>query len=144
MNRIPFEPKHLDEIELQPHEKEMFNAQGFLQVATGTAATTYSFIHKGALIAIGGYYEKWKGVVELYIVPSVHFTKYPIAVLKETQNMYDEVTADISIHRIESACLDDPTRSRFMEYWGFKLEGTMRQYSSDKHDYCMWGWIRNG
>src|ERR1019366_10682772 len=90
-----FVPGHLEVIELQEHEKEMLEPTNFCAVACGNAATTKTFFYEGKILGIGGYAKLWPGVLEVYIVPSVYFFKYPKEAVLNTHDMFKEATDDI-------------------------------------------------
>jgi hypothetical protein len=83
----------------------------------------------------------WEGVIDIFIIPSMYFLLYPKWVLKWAKIEFAKVKT-LPLHRIQSASLDDPVRSRFMRHFGFQSEGVLRRYTSRQQDYRMWSMTR--
>ena len=139
---LPFKRSHLDEMILQDCDKEALNLDVFAAVATSPGAIANTYVHKGHILGVHGYYQMWPGVVEIFIVPSIYFFKYPKHILKWSTLEFDKVKNNNSIHRIQTTCLDQHDRRRFLEYFGFKCEGTLKQYTKNREDYKMYAWVR--
>lgn len=140
---IPFEHLHLQSIELQAHEKEMLNIEKFLSVAADPLSGTWTCVYKNHVLGIGGYYTLWPHVVEGYIIPSIYLPIYPRASYLATIKWIQAAKDNLDFHRIQTASLDDPRRSNFMEHLGFKREGVLKNYTSKKDSYIMWAYTRD-
>ena len=138
VERLPFEKIHLTQIELQPHEKEFLNLDGFTAMASQPTSRAYTYMYKEHILGFGGYYMVWPGVIEIFIVPSMYFFKYPKTCVATCKRDFELIKRNKWIHRIQTYSWDDYTRNGFMLHMGFECEGVLRRYTSSKQDYKMW------
>jgi hypothetical protein len=141
-NIIPFESWHIAQLKLQPHEAEMLDINRFLGIVNNPGNDCRSYFHDGKLLGIFGYQEFWAGCIDFYLMPSIYIFEYPIVAYKAAKKGLALLKLNPNIHRIQASCLDCPTRIKFMEYMGFTLEGTLRNYTKKQESYKMWAWVR--
>lgn len=82
----------------------------------------------------------WPGVASLGAILTRDINLYPVAVARTTNRIIEAVMSDLHLHRVEFAVKKDyPVGHRWAKALGFQAEGVLRQYSSDKTDYVMYG-----
>ena len=146
IKRIPFEPKHIDLIEAREHE-----ATGLLAFGNVTERLTAlahaskdcgTFIADGKIICCAGYLELRPGVIEVWVIPSVHIPKYILEYLRIFKGYMDHLSNDLNYHRIQTSCLDDKLHHRWMKWLGMESEGVMRQYTAKRENFCMFSRVQ--
>jgi len=139
---IPFEPWHLQQLKLQPHEKEMLDNARFLSVVRAPGNDCRACFYDGKLLGIGGYLTLWAGVVEIFVVPSIYIFEYPVVAFKVIKQGCSILKSMPNIHRLQSGVWDNPRRVKFLEKLGFVVEGRLRSYTSKREDYLMMAWVK--
>lgn len=139
---LPFRREHLDRMVLQEHEKKVLDFDKFFIVSAGPDAVTYTYVYKHRILGVGGYYQMWPGVIEVFVVPTLDFFKYPKQVYRLCKLYFDYIVNKTKARRIQTASLDCDIRNRFMLKFGFACEGTMKNYTSDGQDYKMWAIVK--
>lgn len=142
MNSVTTEPlrmEHVASIELRQHERELTDGLNFGFIIQNASALTLKAGE--TVIAIIGFYPIWKGVAEVFIVPSIHVCKYKKSFYKIV-SQWLKTLFDSDLHRVQATAVRDELSYNFMAKLGFRYEGTMHAYTSNKDDYCMWARVK--
>lgn len=138
---IPGKFEHFEFLELREQEQKTFNYDetSLAKIkAMVDCSISGTFIHDGVMLAIMGYYELWPGVVEVWVFPSKHIPKYKFTYLKCVKQYIHSLFDGLPIHRMQTSAINDKLHEAWMDFLGFKKEGTMERYSADKIDYAIW------
>lgn len=146
MKFIPAKEDHLDLLELRKDEHASFacddlakdHIKGLIGYSScGTA------VYKGKIIAIFGFFQIWPGVLEVWILPSIYVQEHPIPFLRAAKQYIKGLIRDYNPHRVQSCSIDNMLHEGWMRFTGFEKEGTLRQYTANKVDYCQWAIVRD-
>lgn len=138
IERVPFSPGHLDIIQMRAHEFEVLTLDGICGLAKSGECHTY--IYRGRILCIAGKVDRWQGVAEVYIIPSVYVPIYAVAFQKAVKaqlNLWSE-----KYHRLQTASIDDDRTERWMKSLGFKSEGVLEQYAPNRINYRQWSRVK--
>lgn len=139
---IPFNIHHLQVMDIRDAEmKSLFaldNALELVKEFTDGRAEAGTFLYDGRVLCCAGFKEIWTGVLEGWVIPSVWVKTAPISFAKYIKRYVESIAKTFKVHRFQSPAIDDELHERFMTFLGFSKEGTMRQYTHDKKDYCMY------
>jgi len=98
---------------------------------------------EGAPIMVIGAVPLSINVSEVFILPGKGWTHYTIEVCRILKGHLKNLT--IFNHRIQALCRgDDEKYAKFLEMFGFELEGTLRRYNAAGDDYHMYAIISEG
>lgn len=97
----------------------------------------------GTILGVIGGVLIWEGVASLGSILTRDIVHYPVAMVRTTNRVIAAVMQDLNLHRVEMAVKKDyPVGQRWAKALGFEAEGILRQYSSDKTDYIMYGRLK--
>lgn len=95
----------------------------------------------GEIVAIMGIALLWPGVGEVTLIPSDKFYQNKFTATKITKKFIRLALETFRLHRIQATALKDlPGHSRFLEFLGFQLEGTLRGYGLKGEDFNMYSY----
>lgn len=140
LERIPFKPEHAYQIELR--EREALLLDRLWLANAGAYAKIITYMWNGKILAIGGYYEKWKGVAKVFAVPGKCIEECPKSYVKAAKEAIEVIYNDFVYHRLETESLADAQTDKWMTILGFHAEGTLEKFSSNKLDFRMWARIK--
>jgi len=132
-------------MELREEEHELmeniWDRMPYLKILAddGYAAT---WITDGRILMSAGVSVVWNGVAEVWVIPSKYVEKYPIAFNRAIREYLSSVMDTFNLHRLQTSSVADEKHARWMRWLGFKQEGIMRQYTTNKTDYYNWGRVR--
>ena len=139
---MTFKPDHLYQIE--PRDEEAFGVcaepgyrEKMIDVALGSVEAA-TFIIGGEILCIAGYTQLWNGVIEVWVMPSVHVRKYMKTFAQTFKGWVDKLIEEDKYHRIQTFGLDDERHNRWFCWLGFEKEGVMRKFSRDQEDFAMY------
>ena len=145
LRRIDFEIKHIDLMEMREDEAigimQMDNIYEKISSAAQVSKECSTFTADGKIICCAGYYELWDGVVEVWIIPSVHVSDYVRSFARVFRDAVDSLINEKGYHRVQTSCANDALHHRWMKWLKMEPEGIMRNYTSYKEDYCMFSRI---
>ena len=104
----------------------------------------YSFtgFYKGQVIMIYGICPLWKGVAELYMVPTVHLTKHKFTFHKAALRFFEYTASRMRLHRYQCyVCCRNVPAVNWIEACYFHYEGRLLQFGPNCEDYRMYGRI---
>ena len=131
-----FDIKDAFNINLREQEARSLNRHWLVQMSK--LGGTMTILADGIIIAILGYFEKWPGVIQVYVVPSIYVRQHPKHFLKTVKLYLDRLANDFGYHRMQTESLSDDSTDKWMHILGFTCEGLLSQFSSTKEDYKMW------
>lgn len=129
--------KDLVLMEILPEERQLMDI-GMMEAIIDNSTCHTVFAPDGKIIAIMGFHELWAGVIEVFVIPSVHLPKYGKTIVRLAKTHLSNLFKVLDIHRIQSASRATPQIDKWMQVLGFTCEGTMVGYSPGGTDYRMW------
>jgi len=145
---VTFHPKHLEVMDVREVEKfgsfkleDLYERVDKINKESVQSAT---FIYEGRILFCAGFSMMWPGVAEGWMIPSVYVKEYPVLCCKILKMYVDRIMVDFKCHRFQTTSPDDPFHERWMGFLGLKKEGTMRQYTHDKKNYCVYARYSDG
>ena len=133
---IPFAAGHFDLIKVMDRDMQQIGVEKLLWIAQAGDCSTI-FI-EGRVVAIIGQFEHWPGVFEIFMIPSIYVPLYIKSFLPLIRYYLQALFDNLGAHRIQSTAWDTPELERWMQFIGFEKEGTLKMYTQDKQNYCMW------
>lgn len=96
------------------------------------------------LVFVGGVVPKWDGVGDGWLLVDKAFPILVQPYLKEFFAGFNYYMSLLKYNRIQTGVLEGFDQGiRFIEGLGFKREGLMKQYGSDKKDYWRYAYLKN-
>lgn len=141
MNVIPFEPAHIERIELQPSQQYVISHicveyLKYLQLQ-GPAATAE---HDGKILACAGVSFQGFGMGVLWAFVSKDAGKHFVRLDRATRRLLELA----KLKRIEAAAeASFAPGCRWLELLGFEREGLMRAYGPNGEDHMRYALIRS-
>lgn len=97
----------------------------------------------GDIIAIGGIAIPWQGVGAGWVLTSELLLKHKIWTHRKIRDIIMLAEDAYNLHRIETVILKDHKVSmKWAERLGFKKEGLLRKYNSNKQDHWIYARVR--
>ena len=97
---------------------------------------SWTGIQDGKIVGCGGFTPLWKGVAEIWMYLEPEAFKRKRLALKLMKHILNDIIERKEYHRIQAVVLKDYKEGiRFAEFFGFKNEGLMKQYSTNKEDF---------
>lgn len=127
----------IEDIELRDHEAQLVNFGKLCEaVKFGHFNTLLS--EDKRIVAIVGYIEPMKGVLDVMVIPSIHVPEFALSFIRYVKTALNVIAHMVPAHRMQTFSKADPQTDKWMKILGFECEGTMRQFTSDKQDYRIW------
>jgi len=138
---IPFEMIHLKAIDLREYEANLgflknLDEDYFKQMELQNNAHT--ILLDGVILACWGYNFMWKGVCELWTIPSKYIEENGQVYAKVTKQQFRKFEKIYNFHRIQMTTLADKAHIRWMKFLEFKREGILHKYSEHGDNFIMW------
>lgn len=133
-----FRADHFDLMDMRPEElagstKEVAKKR-MVEIAM-QSAQVFTYTYDGRVIAIMGFIFLWDGVIQGWVVPSVHVYTAPFGFAKTVKRYIEVLAETFKCHRFQTGTYDDEFHRRWMEWLGFEYEGTSKKFTPDKKDY---------
>lgn len=134
---IPFKKEHLEVMDVREHEMAVL---GFSDHISNLEKSSIAItgITDGRVICCGGVMPFGTGNAEVWLIPSIWVSKYPIIFQKTLKKWLLNVRNDLALTRMQTACINDDMHNNWMQNLGFEREGLMRNYFNGV-DYAMFG-----
>ena len=143
---MPFRKEDLHKINLRPFDEQVIMGVPkvfdliALQAQKGIAYTGVN--DEGKIIAIGGVVVLWDKVGSGWVMTSDLLLKYKTWVHRSIKEILELAIVKYNLHRTESIILKDHIVSqKWAERLGFKKEGLLKKYDSNKNDYYLYSRI---
>jgi len=138
---VPFQPRHLDAIEIKGFELDYVEAiPNYREYVIFNAQLDNSFtgIVRGKVILIFGVRSIWPGVAELWMLPGAGIEKHTIAVVRGARAVLDNVIEHLDIMRLQLTvhCQND-TAYKFAKALYFEEEALLKHYGPEQADYYL-------
>lgn len=131
-----FRPSDWQEIQLRQWERDNINPDSVLALSSyGQLFTLYL---DNDILAIVGFWEKWEGVFEVYVYPSIHTNRFPIFYVKRIRRFLNMIAQSHRMRRQQTISLAEDATDRWMRLLGFECEGTLRAFTARHEDCRMW------
>lgn len=137
--RILFNIAHLDLLELQEDYQPLLDMDGVrfvLKQLPLPNADGLSLMIDGRLICCFGYLQILPGVAEVWLLPSIHMDKYPLALVREVKGYLDSTAEVRQWHRIQTLTRNLESHCKWIKVLGFEKEGCMKNYYKQE-DYIL-------
>lgn len=133
MTSVPFEMKHLYQIELKDIYKDVSVYREFLEgTQVDPRAYTRTILRGEDVLAIVVFYHLWKGVGEVSALVSPLVRKSPIAFHKMCLSLMDFAQEFFGLHRLQVYVRDGFREGqRWAERLGFEKECLMQKHGAD-------------
>lgn len=145
---IPFEPAHVDLMELRGIELGgPFSLGDFrerLACVARDSVQAVTFVYDGRILLCAGFSCMWPGVLVVWMIPTTRIGAIPFRVARCLRRYVDRIAKDFGAHRLQTTTHADPMHARWMRFLGFSQEGIMRKFTHDKKDMLMFSRVING
>jgi len=141
LERVVFDIKHLDIANLDIKEFEGIEyTQETINRIQGMAAlgVAMTLMWDGRIVGFTGYLPLWKGVVEVWLIPTKYVNVKPLLLVRTLERYIRGIVRDHKLHRIQTIAIDDKPHSRFLQALGFESEGLARDYMAKGADRRYW------
>jgi len=139
---IGFHPEHVNLMDLRPEEhsilKTVEDVKGRMIEVEKMSVQAGTFMYDGVIIFAAGFYIYWPGVAEGWNLSTTHIEKAPMFFARTMKRYVESIAETFKLHRIQTTAFDDPFHERWMGWLGFEKEGTMRKFTPDKKNQCMY------
>ena len=137
---IDFKSWHLKKLKLRPEDGHPnINTIGKIYEEAGSS---YTCIDRKKILFCAGIIILWPGVGEAWSFCDVIVRKYPREVFYYQQEFLIHEIENNNLHRVQAHCLTTwITAYKFLERLGFKREGLVRKYDSERRDYYIYSLI---
>ncbi len=112
--------------------EKRFDALGKQSLSAST------FTYNGKLLFSAGYFELWPGVLECWMIPSIHVKSAMFTFCKLLRGYVRAIIEQEECHRFQTTTPNDELHHRWMTFLGMEKEGTLRKYTHNGQDYCMY------
>ena len=137
---VPFEAWHLKWVDFNSvalgnvsNSKYTIEEQALALEVQGDAFTA---LRKGKVVACVGIIPLWTGVCELWMYLGKETFSEKRKALRIMKEFLDNLTTGHKMHRLQSVVLEDFKEGRrFAKFFGFKEEGTMKNFGPEKETY---------
>lgn len=135
---IPFKKEHIEVMDVRDHESNILNNDVLSKLEKTSIA--FTGVVNGKIISCGGIIVVFKGVAELWQIPSIYVSEITIKYARYIRKWIELMRQEFQLYRMETICLDDDLHNRWMRFLGFEREGVKRKFLNG-HDYVMFGKI---
>ena len=131
---MPFDPAHLDCMDMRGHEQDLCDRQSMKEIASHSVCKTA--MYEGRVICCWGHRDTGHGTAEVWLIPSVYLSEMPLSFFKGVKKHLDEIMA--GFNRMQTHCLDDELHNRWMSFIGFHKECVLKRFWNGA-DLVLWG-----
>lgn len=135
---VPFRPDHVDLMDLRPEEiagSTRAEAKKRITEFAAQSAQALTYTYDGRVIAAMGFIFLWDGVIQGWVVPTIHVYTVPVGFAKTVKRYIEAVAETFKCHRFQTGSFADPLHDRWMKFLEFEYEGTSKQFLPDKRDH---------
>lgn len=105
-----------------------------------TPGYSFTAFYKGQVVMIYGISPLWKGVADLYMVPTVHLNKHKFVFHKAALRFFEYTARRMQLHRYQCyVCCRNVAAVKWIEACYFHFEGKLYKFGPDLEDYSMYG-----
>lgn len=140
---VPFQEKHLYEIELRELERAHTTPEMLASYLTLPTSGAVTMVCSEGIVAVTGFWEVNPGVIQVYVLPSVLVPQVPVQFIRKIKSRLNSIIDSKKAHRAQTFSVATPESDRYMGLMGFTCEGTLRKWTHDKLDYRVWAIVRD-
>jgi len=137
---VPFEKWHMNWVDFNSvalvnvsHSKYTIEEQA---LALEIQSDAFTALRDGKVVACVGVTSLWTGVYELWMYLGKETFSEKRKALRILKEFLDELIVKHKMHRLQSVVLADFKEGRrFAKFFGFKEEGTMKNFGPEKETY---------
>jgi len=134
-------PKHLRLSEIRPIDTMLMNSfdEDFIdnRYIPGFSFTGF---YKSQVVMIYGIIPLWKGVAELYMVPTVHLNDHKFVFHRAALRFFEYTAMRMQLHRYQCyVCCRNVPAVKWIEACYFHYEGLLYKFGPDMSDYKLYG-----
>lgn len=133
---IPFKIEHALLLSVRPHEEKIKDNKDFEKWARlNSESISFSGFCNDKIVGCGGVRTIWDGVGEAWVLASSEIYKHPKSTFKNVRNYLNKIIKEQGFWRVQAHVrTDNPRGIKFVQMLGFKLEGKMAKFNTDKTD----------
>ncbi len=137
----PFRFTHLELMDLRSFEREMVDASPEKYEALATLGDGAVVVYEGTILAAFGFLRLWPGVYEVWVLPTIHVSRYPAIFLRTVRSTLDGMFKTHNLRRLQSPAIADRLHDKWMRHLGFVNEtpNGMPGYGEVGQSYNLWG-----
>ena len=138
--RILFKVEHLEIMDMRSIEQEtILGNEKIMQLlkTQNNCLDAITLVYDGRIIACMGFVETFPGIADVWLIPSIHIRKIPKMFLIEIKQYLNAIMQALNFHRLQTVGRTDVFHVKWMEYIGFKCEGTLKNFYKNQ-DYLLW------
>jgi len=128
----PFRAADVEAMELLEEIRALLKEAGILETAGETFARSgpaFTALADGVLLGSAGLILHWKGVAEVWLLPTPYIADHPLFVFRSFRRCLWEMIRLHRLRRVQAlVSADVPINHRWVERLGFTLEGAMPRY----------------
>lgn len=136
----PFVPEHLERFSIREHERELINLDNLL--VSAQSGYCWAMVIDGDVMCLLGFTVLWKGVAEVYIVPSTDLPKHPVHVIRALRKYMAIIEEQFMLRRLHTFSKEDDQTDKWMRLLGFQCEGVLVGYTANADNYRIWARIK--
>lgn len=144
INIIEYDIGGLNTFEYDGVERELFESAYHVRKLVRTYAQSGSVWmaeEDGKVIAVGGFYHLWKGVVQAWVYLNQKAQENILPFYRTMKGKIDNMLHEV--HRIQTICLaDSEEANNLLKHLGFQKEGTLRQFTNKRTDMVMYSIVK--
>jgi hypothetical protein len=141
-----FKPEHVDQVELmEAYGDQKISRENFLRgVSLGCPAYSLVVPDTDTALACFGAHSLYDGVMECWALVSRDVDKYSHYYAKQTKLLMNWFFEKQNLRRMQIFIrADQEWARRWAYYLEFELEGRLKNYGEDNHDYFLFAKVRN-
>lgn len=139
VSTIPFTPEHMNGFECKPGFQEAYQADIQTMSMLGTVGQCASIKYEGKTLFIGAWHFTSKGVVDVFIFPSVYADSFKKTFFREARWWVQNLLAREDVWRVQTWGLDTPLSKRWLEHLGFRQDAELPCYFENGESILIWG-----
>jgi len=138
IKKIDFHVEHINMLSPRDYElRTVFNEESFvnrlgmlqgIRESPDFFGDSWTFIVDGRILSCLGFLEIYKGVAEIWQIPSIFLERHVFAFSKAIKQLIENVAKEFKYQRFQTTSPDDDLHERWMKFLGFEKEGVLRRY----------------
>lgn len=144
---VDFHPHHVELMDLKDNVKLGFmtlaDCKERLEAMHMNGIDSQTMMYNGRVIFCAGYMQMWSGVMECWMLPSIHVNKVTLSFSRIIKDYIDAILSHEKCHRVQVTAPDDAFHARWMKFLGMKKEGSLRHYGPNKEDHCIYAKVKD-
>jgi hypothetical protein len=139
---VRFDVKHFQALEFNPNpgSRAFFRLPNQRELlATAARHPSYTLMINDRVVACAGVVVLWPGVGEAWAFVSKDISSCKVCFFRAALEVLSRIERDQQLHRVQAVVHEDhPAGQRFAWHLGFRPEGELHRYGSDKSNFIMY------